>query len=216
MKPPNFYGRGSELTFLEKFDNCAAHNKWTDEKLHYLANSLEDLTTPVLWDMQGCRSNKDLRWTLLRIYGSDDQAELYRSQLIIRHRKKGETLTDSSQEIRKLMVLAYPGPPSKTTEMVAMDAFLEAMDDAELIIHIQALKPTRLDSAVRVAQHMEAVLHSAGGRSSRPVRTVVREPEPVKADGGTKEALANQSLMLSALQELRNSGDEQSTAYGQF
>ena len=64
------------------------------------------------------------------------------------------------------------------------------------------LKPTSLDSAVRVAQHMEAVLHSTGGRSGRPVRTVVRKPEPVKADEGTTEALTNQSLMLSALQEL--------------
>ena len=100
------------------------------------------------------------------------------------------------------MVLAYPGQPNKTTEMVARDAFLEALGDAELVIHIQAQKPTSLDSAVRVAQHIEAVLHSAGGRSGRPVRTVVREPEPVKADGGTKEALTNQSLMLSALQEL--------------
>ena len=60
------------------------------------------------------------------------------------------------------MVLAYPGPPNKTTEMVARDAFLEALDDAELVIHIQVQKPTSLDSAVRVAQHIEAVLHSAG------------------------------------------------------
>ena len=81
------------------------------------------------------------------------------------------------------MVLAYPGPPNKTSEMAARDAVLEALDDAELVIHIQAQKPTSLDSAVRVAQRMEAVLHSAGGRSDRPVRTVIREPEPVKADG---------------------------------
>ena len=90
MKPPNFDGRGSVLTFLAKFDNCAAHNKWTDEKkLHYLANSLEDPAAQVLWDMQGCGSYKDLRRTLRRIYGSDDQAEVYRSKFKIRHRKKG-------------------------------------------------------------------------------------------------------------------------------
>ena len=84
------------------------------------------------------------------------------------------------------MVLACPGPPNKTTEMVASDAFLEALDDAELVIHIQAQKPTSLDFAVRVAQHMEVVLHSTGGRSGRPIRTVIREQEPVKADGGIK------------------------------
>ena len=73
------------------------------------------------------------------------------------------------------MVLAYPGPPNKTTEMVASEAFLEALDDPELVVHIQAQKPSSLDSAVRVAQHMEAVLHSVGSKYSRPVRTVVRE-----------------------------------------
>ena len=52
----NFDGRGSVLTFLAKFDNCAAHNKWSDEeKWHYLANSLAD-PAAILWDMQGCRS----------------------------------------------------------------------------------------------------------------------------------------------------------------
>ena len=74
--------------------------------------------------MQGCGSYKDLRRTLRRIYGSDDQAEVYRSQLKIWHRKKGEMFTDVAQEIRKLMVLAYPGPSNKITEMVARDAFL--------------------------------------------------------------------------------------------
>ena len=52
------------------------------------------------------------------------------------------------------MFLAYAGPPNKTTEMVARDAFLDALDDAELVIHIQAQKLTSLDSAVRVSQHM--------------------------------------------------------------
>ena len=67
------------------------------------------------------------------------------------------------------MVLAYSGPPNKTTEMVARDAFLETLNDPELIIHIQVQKPTSLDSAVGVVQH-EDVLHSA-------VRTVVLEPD---------------------------------------
>ena len=194
MKPPRFDGRGSVLTFLAKFDNCASHNKWIDEeKLHYLANSLEDPAAHILWDMQGCGSSsyKDLRLKLRRIYGSDDHAEVYRSQFKIRHRKKGESLTNLAQEIRKLKVLAYPGSPNDTTEMVVRDAFLEALDDPELVVHIQAQKPSSLDSAVRVAQHKEAVLHSVGSKHSHPVRTVVRESKRSEADEEAKEALAN-------------------------
>ena len=95
--------------------------------------------------------------------------------------------------------------------MVARAAFLEALNDAALVIHIQAQKPTSLDSAVLVSQHMEVVLHSAGGRAVRPVRTVVREPEAVKADGGTKVALAKKSEpdaeRLAGIDK-ENSGDE--------
>ena len=100
------------------------------------------------------------------------------------------------------MVLAYPEPPNKTTEMVARDAFLEALDDPEQVVHIQAQIPSSLDSAVRVAQHMEAVLHSVGSKHSRLVRAVVRESERSEADEGAKEALANQGAMFKALQDL--------------
>ena len=49
---------------------------------------------------------------------------------------------------------------------------------------------------------MVAVPHSAGGKYSPPVRTVVREPERTKADEGAREALINQRLMLRVSQDL--------------
>lgn len=38
-------------------------------------------------------------------------------------------------------------------DVVARDAFLEALDDPELVIHIQAQKPTNIDLGVRVVRH---------------------------------------------------------------
>ena len=53
LEPPSFSGKGSVFTFLAKFDNCATYNGWSNrERLHYLTNSLEDLTAQVLWDLQ--------------------------------------------------------------------------------------------------------------------------------------------------------------------
>ena len=59
------------------------------------------------------------------------------------------------------MILAYPGPPNKTMGMVRRNAFLEAVNDPELVIDIQAHKPMSLNSAVQVAQYMEVMLHLA-------------------------------------------------------
>ena len=111
MKPPSFDGRGSVRTFLAKFENCALHNRWAEgEQLHYFTNCLEDPTAQILWDLRsgGSCTFHDLRRTLEVVYGSVGQAEVYRSQLKIRRRRKGESLTDLAQDIRKLMVLAYP------------------------------------------------------------------------------------------------------------
>ena len=92
MKPPSFSGKGSVQTFLAKFDNCARYNRWMDrEKLHYLTNALEDPAAQVLWDLQsdGAISYRELRATLVRVYESERQAEVYRAQLKLVRRKKG-------------------------------------------------------------------------------------------------------------------------------
>ena len=174
-----FGGKGSVRTFLAKFDNCASHNRWTDtERLHYLANCLEDPAAQILWDLRPGDSYTfgDLKRTPEAVYGGVGQAEEYRSPLYIRRRKKGETLTDLAQDVRKLMVLAYPGSQDRTTEVLARDSFLEALEDPELIVQVQAQNPPNLNSALRVAQRMEAVFHMVHTRASKPVRVVSEGP----------------------------------------
>ena len=56
---------------------------------------------------------------------------MYRAQLKLVRRKKGESLTDLAMEIRRLMMMAFPGPTDSTTEIVARDVFLDALDDPE-------------------------------------------------------------------------------------
>ena len=96
-------------------------------------------------------------------------------QLKIRRRKKGETLTDLAQDIRKLMVLAYPGPQDRTTEVLARDSFPEALENPKLIVQVQAQNQPNLDIALR-AQRMEAAFQTVNTRASKPVRVVNEGP----------------------------------------
>ena len=57
------------------------------------------------------------------------------------------------------MDLTYPGPQDRTKEMLAHDSFLEAVEDRQIIVQLQAQNAPNLDSALRVAQLMEAVLN---------------------------------------------------------
>ena len=147
MKPSCFSGKGSVLTFLAKFDNFTRyHERSNREKLHYLTNALEDPAAQILWDLQavGKVSYKELRDTLKQVYGSEGQAEVFRSQLMMVRRKKRESLTDLAMEIRRLMVMTLPGIGDRTTEIVARDVFLEALDDPDLILQIQAQRRSDL------------------------------------------------------------------------
>lgn len=115
----------------------------------------------------------DLGETLEAVYGSIGEADLYSSQLKIRRRMKGETLTDLAQDVRKLMVLAYPGSQDRTTEILARDSFQEALEDPALIVQLQVQNPPNMDSALRVAQRMEAAFQTVHTRASKPFRVVI-------------------------------------------
>ena len=98
-------------------------------------------------------------------------AEVFRAQLKIVRRKKGESLTDLAMENRRLVVMAFREPTDKTTEIVARDVFLDALDDPELTTQIHTQQPRDL---VKIAQSMEVAMRSLSSRASKPVRTIVQ------------------------------------------
>ena len=71
-------------------------------------------------------------------YGSRSQAEVYRTPLKMVRRKKGETLTDLAPEIRRLLVMAFQEPADRTTDIVARDLSVQALENSDLAIQIQA------------------------------------------------------------------------------
>ena len=93
-------------------------------------------------------SYRDLRATSVQVYRSEGQAEVFGAQLEIVRRKKGESLTNLAMDIRRLMVMVFPGPTDRTTEIVARDVFLDALDDPELTFQIHTQRPRDSDSDV--------------------------------------------------------------------
>ena len=148
----------------------------------------------------GVVSYKKLRSVLVQVYGSRGQAEVYQAQLKMVRRKKGESLTDLAQEIRRLMVLPFPEPIDRTTGMVARDVLIEALEDQDLVI--QAQRPTNLDSALQVAQHMEAVMRTVTSRSSKAVRAAAQDTIDLRVAASFKELKVGQEYLLELLQQL--------------
>ena len=81
--------------------------------------------------------------------------EKFHNELRCRRRARGESIRELSQDIQRLMALAYPGEKSGLSEHIARDAFLSALDDAEFELKVREREPTDLDSAVKLAQRFE-------------------------------------------------------------
>ena len=188
MKPGKFDGTGSLESFLAQFDVCARHNGWTStDRVDFLRCALEKAATQLLWDF-GARQDvtyEELVGRLRQRYGTEGQAETFRAQLHYRRQRTDETLSNLLHEIRRLVVLAYPVPSNETTEIIARDAFLEAMHDRELSLKVREREPKTLDEAYRTALRLEAYQRTTEQEDRR------RAPNRVR---GTQETETNSQM----------------------
>jgi len=149
LKPEKFDGSTCFETFLVQFDNCAQFNRWNEtEKLHYLRWSLKGSAAQMLWGA-GDMSFKRLVSRLRSRFGSSDMSFIC---LIWR---SNELLRELAQDIRRLMMLSYPGDKSAMAERLAKEYFVAALEDPDLELKVGEREPQTLDSALKTAQRLE-------------------------------------------------------------
>ena len=144
-------------TFLARFDNCVRYFKWNEEdKLFQLCASLSGPAGQILWDAGTHTTVDEVERLLRNRFGNINQAERFRAELRARRRKPGEPLQKLYQDVCRLMALAYPGPSTELSNVVARDAFLDALDNNNLRIKILEREPVSLDDALKLACRFEA------------------------------------------------------------
>jgi len=160
MKPDKFNGTGSVETFLAQFDICCSYNSWNDQdKAAHLKCCLTGVAGQLLWDTgrPDELTYRELRDKLRRRFGSDDQQEKFQAELRARRRRRGETLAELYQDVRRLMTLAYPGEgASSLCEQIAKDYFIASLGDRDLELKIREREPRDLESAFKHAVRLEA------------------------------------------------------------
>ena len=87
-------------------------------------------------------------------FGNIHHAERYRAELYAHKRGVGESTQSAYQDIRRLLVLAFPGQMGEVLETVGREAFLSALDDPALCIRVMDQKPKTLDETLTIV--MEA------------------------------------------------------------
>ena len=77
-------------------------------------------------------------------------------ELRLRRRQPGESLAHLHHDVRRLMALAHPTLRREDREAVAVDYFVDALDDSEFALKVRERAPSTHDDALRVAQQLEA------------------------------------------------------------
>ena len=89
-------------------------------------------------------------------FGTKLQAESFQARLKSRHRKEGESIQDLYRDIRRLLLLAYPGENPASVERTAVDAFITALNDQLMEFEVMKMGPKTLREAADCATRLEA------------------------------------------------------------
>jgi hypothetical protein len=156
--PDKFDGSTPLSLFLGQLDTCARYNGWDlIDKAAHLRVSLKGSAAYIVDDEDNLDASYDqLVDKLKRRFGTQGQTTLYRSQLRTRKRRRDEPLQSLYHEVGRIVVLAYPGKSSEHRDAIAVDAFIDALDDECLELRIRDREPRDLDHALQIALILEA------------------------------------------------------------
>ena len=102
------------------------------------------------------RDYKSLVQKLTARYGSENRAEVYRSQLKSRCKGKGETIPELAQAIKKLTRQSYPNATLDVIKALSPDYFIDALSESEIRLRLREVGPKTLCEAKKIAVRMEA------------------------------------------------------------
>src|SRR6267154_6153305 len=157
IKLDRYDGKTPLEAFLIHFNTCSDYNEWNKhEKLSQLKASLRGVAAQVLLGDNEQATFELLCQDLRDNFGTKGLETQYESALRVRRRAKGEDLRSFYQEIHRLVLLAYPDFRGPLRDKLALEAFIEGLNDNDLALKVRNLSPTDLQSAYRTALMLES------------------------------------------------------------
>ena len=144
---PELYDGSTPISdFFCHFDMVSIVNNWDDrQKAAYLGCSLRGPAQEVLSDMDA-RQRFDflsLKDQLCKRFNPETLGATSRAELRNLKRSEGQKLTELGANIRKLIRRGYHDVPSEAREVIAIEAFMNAIDDYDVKFKIHERSPRR-------------------------------------------------------------------------
>ena len=158
-KAPSFDGKVSFNDFLIQFELVAGINRWSRREMAAeLATSLTGPAIMVLGTLSPEQrgSYEELVLALQKRFEPAYQGKLVKTQLRTRRRKRGESLDELAEEIKRDVRRAYPTiQESVLWDGMAQDVFTEAVEDEQMQLYINSGNPASLEEALERAMAYE-------------------------------------------------------------
>ena len=179
MKAQTYSGEEDLEDYLAQFDIVAELNDWDYQtKSLYLASNLTGGARALLNELD-CRKRRDydcLIEALKTRFGSENQAEVFKSKLQTRVKGKDEKIPELAQNIKKLTRKAYPCATSDVIDVLAIDYFIDALNDSDIRLRLREISPKTLSEAEKIAARLEAHRIADRDRGKNQVMSV-NQPE---------------------------------------
>jgi len=157
IRPDTYDGKADAQTYLAKFRACSRYNGWDSrDKAAFLKSALVGDAASLLWKHADA-SYKELVDLLQLRFGTYERQERYRLELKFRRRKSDESLQELMSDISRLVYLAYPRAEPQLQDVLAVDAFLDSLNNVGLEFKIREAEPTTLRQAMLTAMKFEGL-----------------------------------------------------------
>lgn len=150
-------------THLAKLSNCSTYYGWSAaDRVCHLKASLEGAAATLLWQLPTDCSEEQLLRLLRSRFGTADMIERFRCELRQRRRRNGESIQSVYNDVCRLVALSYPGETGELSRLVARDAFLDCLGDADMRVRVLERGATSIDEAYVIAARHETYVAAAG------------------------------------------------------
>ena len=148
-----------------------------------------------------CGTRQQAVDVLSTMFGNEGMAEKFRCELRTRRRQQDESLQVLHQDIQRLASLAFQGPWNEAVDVLARDAFIDALEDDEMAGKVREREPTSLDQAVRIAIRLESYKKSASSTIGKGEKCSFSQQQQARASQKTDDPVSN---LLKAIQSLQS------------
>ncbi|KAI5728107.1 hypothetical protein M8J77_011685 [Diaphorina citri] len=178
MKPPVFDGQMAWSIFKRQFEAACECNLYSaKEKVTALMLSLRGPAADLIQTLpkDSNLTYDELVSVIERRFGDEHMQDVYRIQLRNRMQKSGESLQELHADIERLAYLSYSHSNPELLNLMAYDAFVNAIADPELQLAVRLAGKKTTPEALAYALTFEAAKQAS--RTALPVRRVTFSDE---------------------------------------